>query len=266
MKMTLLEIVQAILNALDGEPVNSITDTVESEQVAMIVRDSYLALVSNRNWPHTRHTLSLSSFSDDQRPTHMSFPDSVKEIELVNYNKKKQRDTRQLFEQVYYLHPDQFLEHTNNRDTDSDNVTVVEDLSGVSINIQTNCAPTYYTSFDDENIVFDSFDKEVELTLQSSKTQAIVVEQPTFSLVDNHVPDLPTEAFSALLEDSKSTASLQLRQIPDQKAEQRAQQQRNWLAREAFVVNGGVRYNNYGRSGRTGSRAVLHYDSPRFPR
>lgn len=266
MKLSLLEMVQSVLNDIDGEPVNSISDTVESEQIAQIIKDSYLALVSNRNWPHTRRTIALNSFGDNEFPTHMVVPEDIKELETLNYNKKKLDNPRNYYEPVEYLYPDQFLHLTNNRDTENENVDVITDVGGVLINIETNVQPTYYTSFDDKTVVFDSYDKTVETTLQSSNTQAVVVEQPTFSLVDNFVPSLPVDAFSALLEESKSAASLKLRQMADAKSEQRAQQQRTWLDRQAFVVNGGVRYPDYSRRGRGASRAPLLYDSPRFQR
>lgn len=266
MKLSLLEMVQSVLNDIDGEPVNSISDTVESEQIAQIIKDSYLALISNRNWPHTRRTTTLNSSGDNTKPTHMGVPEDVKELEIINYNKKKLDDPKNRYEQVEYLYPDRFLDYVNSRDSENEHVDVIEDFGGVLLNIVTNAAPTFYTSFDDQFLVFDSYDKTIETTLQASRSQAVVVEQPTFSLVDTFVPKLPTEAFSALLEESKSAASLKLRQTADHKAEQRAQQQRTWLAREAFTVNGGVRYPDYSRRGRGGFRAQVQYDSPRFPK
>lgn len=265
MKLTLLEMVQSVLNDIDGEPVNSISDTVESEQIAQIVKDSYLALISNRNWPHTRRTLTLEASSDNEKPTHMKVPEDIKEIEAVNYNKRRPDSDRDYYEGVEWLYPDRFLEFTNARNTDADNTIQITDFGGVVINIENDNPPKFYTSFDDQYIVFDSYDARVETTLQTSRSQIIGVEQPSFSLVDNFVPSIPTEAFSALLEESKSAASLKLRQIADHKAEQRAQQQRTWLDRKAFTVNGGVRYPDYGRQPRRGFRAQLQYDSPRFP-
>ena len=52
MKYTLLAIVQEILSDMDSDEVNSIDDTVESQQVASIVRSAYMAIMSNRNWAH----------------------------------------------------------------------------------------------------------------------------------------------------------------------------------------------------------------------
>jgi len=51
MKLSLLDITQKILSSLDSDPVNSIDDTVESIQVADIVKESYYSLMAERDWP-----------------------------------------------------------------------------------------------------------------------------------------------------------------------------------------------------------------------
>ena len=42
MKMTLIELVQDVLNDLDSDEVNHIDDTIEAQQVAQIIKTSYL--------------------------------------------------------------------------------------------------------------------------------------------------------------------------------------------------------------------------------
>jgi hypothetical protein len=71
---------------------------------------------------------------------------------------------------------------------------------------------------------------------------------PTWTQVDNFVPDLPVEAFISLLEEAKSKASLKLKQSADNKAEQESARQRNWLSRKARRIAGGIQYPSYGRS------------------
>lgn len=51
MKRTLLQIVQNILSDMDSEDVNSISDSIEAEQIASVVRDVYLNMVSTRMIP-----------------------------------------------------------------------------------------------------------------------------------------------------------------------------------------------------------------------
>jgi hypothetical protein len=108
-------------------------------------------------------------------------------------------------------------------------------------------SPSFWTSFDDDYIVCDSYDAQVDDTLQSSKTQVLAYMEPLWVHNDTAVPDLPSEAFPALLEEAKSTAFLVLKQMANQKAEAKAQRQQRWLSRKAWRTHGGVRYENYGR-------------------
>jgi hypothetical protein len=149
-------------------------------------------------------------------------------------------------EEVKYLYPDQFLRITSTRNN-SDNTLNITDFSGSNIIIFTDRAPQYWTSFDDNYIVCDSFNEAIETTLQSSKTQVLAYMEPSWVHLDDAVPDLPSQAFSLLLEEAKSTAMIKLKQIVDQKAEQKSKRQRQKMSRENWQAHGGVRYDNYGR-------------------
>lgn len=247
--MNLLDIVVDILNDMDGDQVNSIDDTFESEQVAQIVKSTYFAMMSNRNWPHTRQTVQILPSGDSALPTHMNVQEAIKELCFINYNKVKDGETRKLYKKVKYLYPDDFLRVTNRRNNDNADIDVITDPTGVELLIKNDTAPTYYTSFDDEALVFDSYDNLVDTTLQQSKVQAQAYIIPTWSQVDDFIPDLPDEAFTALLEESKSRAMLKLKQVQDIKAEQESTRQQRWLSRKARRVEGGIRYPNYGRRG-----------------
>lgn len=247
MKMTLLDMVQDILNDMDSDEVNSIDDTVEAAQVAQIIKTTYFAMMSNKNWPHLRQAISLIPSTDDTRPTHMAVPDDIKELELINYNCVKEGETRKRYREMKWLDPDAFLRRSNGLNTDNPDVIVVTDYSGIDVQVQSNKNPEYYTSFDDVNLIFDSFDEDIEDTLQESKVQALAYIMPQWSTVDGFIPDLPEEAFIALLEEAKSKASLKLKQEADQKAEQESIRQKRWLSRKAWQVKGGIKYPDYGR-------------------
>lgn len=249
MKLSLLEIVQDILNDIDGDEVNSIDDTFESQQVAQIVKSTYFAMISNRNWPHTKRLISLEASGDVSYPTHVTVQSAIKEMISINYNKVRDGETRKRYEQVRWIDPDDFLRHTNRRNSDADNIDVIVDYSGVELLIRNDVHPTYYTSFDDSVLVFDSYDKSVDDTIQESKIQARAYVIPEWVPDDDFVPDLPEEAFSALVEEAKSKASMKLRQIQDAKAEQEAGRQQRWLSRKSWRVHGGIQYPDYGRKG-----------------
>lgn len=250
MKMTLLEIVVDILNDMDSDNVNSINDTVESEQVAQIVKSTYFALMSNRNWPHMKKGISLIASGDEAYPTHMKLDDKVKELIFINYNKAKLNDNRKMYQAVRWVEPDDFLRITNNRNNDQGVVDVITDYSGIELLIRNDQPPSYFTTFDDNHVVFDSYDKAVDDTLQESKVQAQGYVYPTWVMDDYFIPSLPDEAFTLLLEEAKSRASLKLKQTQDIKAEQEAGRQNRWLSRKDWRVHGGIQYPNYGRGHR----------------
>lgn len=254
MKMTLLEIVQDILSDMDSDEVNSISDTAESEQVAQIVKSTYYAQMNTRNWPHTRKLINLEASGSDALPTHATLRDPVKELISVRYNCVRATETKRVYRDIKYKDPDDFLRITNRRNSDESNIDIIIDPTGVELLIRNDLAPTYLTSFDDQTIVFDSYDKEVDDTIQTSKVQAMGYVIPDWLAEDDFVPDLPDEAFTALLEEAKSRAMFKLKQTADSKAEQESRRQQNWLSRKAWRVAGGVKYPDYGRGRGKGYR------------
>lgn len=252
MKLNLLEITQDILNSMDSDEVNTITETVESNQVAQIVKTTYYELISRRDWPHLKELFQLEASGDNTKPTHMAIPESVQETRDINYNKRKSTDTQDKYNSVQYMFPEEFLRLTNSRDSSASNVLTVVDYTGVDLYVLTDKAPQFWTSFDDDNIVFDSHDIAVDTTLQASKTQCFGIRQPLWTNSDTFIPDLPVEAFPLLVAEAKSVAQFQVRQMLDQKSEQQAQRQRFRMSQKSWRAHKQDRYPNYGRRhGRT---------------
>lgn len=258
---TLLDVVQEVLSAMDSDQVNSIMDTFESEQVVSIARAVYRDMASNRNWPHFRRAIQLNSLSDPSRPTHMSLDDEVKELLFINYDIRQGDTDRTQYQTMKWLEPDEFLRRLNGLDSNADDVMTVQDGSGITFSIKTDKAPQYYTSFDDSTIVFDSYDASLDDILKASKIQAVGFIMPTFEENDSWVIDLPREAISAYIAEVKSTCFIDLKQQVNEKAESIARRQQTWLSRKDWRVNGGVRYQNYGRRGRKGYSAPLDKSS-----
>jgi hypothetical protein len=183
----------------------------------------------------------------------MKVPDEAKELCFINYDAAKVTDTKKKYTNIEYLQPDHFLHKTNQEDSSSDNVITVVDTGGIDLLIRKDRAPTYYTSFDDENLVFDAYDSEVDSSLQASKIQSQAYVVPEWTSSDTFIPDLPDDAFTALVEEAKSRAMFRLKQMVDNKAEQEAARQNAWLARKARRVAGGIQYPSYGRRGKGAS-------------
>lgn len=245
-KMTLLEMVQDILGAMNSDDVNSISDTQEAYDVARIVQMVYEELMVDKDWPHLATLVQLTATSTTT-PTHMLIPDNIQRLEWIKYNKRKSTDTRDKYSDVTYLLPYDFVQLVMARDSSADNVETITDPGGPVLLVRNDIAPTYWTSFDDEYIVFDSYDSAVDDNLRSSKTQCRVYKEATFTLSNTFVPDLPSKSFPQLLAEAKSTAFAQIKQVLNEKEELRARRQRQRQSRENWRLSGGIQYPDYGR-------------------
>lgn len=252
MKQTVLELVQDILSELDLDSVNSISDSVESEQIVTIMRQTYYSMMANRNWAHLRTLSGLESVNNTSYPNYIRLPDSTKELEYVSYNKIKSGETRERYEEIKPLTPDAFLRMTHRRNSDADNVETVTDFSGTKLLILNDKAPEYYTTFDDNYLVFDSYNSEVDTTLKSAKVQAMGYATVAFEASDTAYPDLPAEAFPKLYAETLARSAYRLNQEADQKAEQDSQIQDSWLAKHNRKARKGIVDTgyNYGRRSR----------------
>lgn len=258
MKRTLLELTQSIMNEMDGDEVQSIADTIESQQVAAIIRDAYFEVMANRNWPGMRKAFTLSGSGDSSKPTELTLPEEIKELHWLKYNKRRAADTKDKYQEIEYLQPEAFYAHCAGRNSSASNVQIVM-VGDIRMNIRNDTPPQYWTSYDDNILVLDAYDSDVDSTLQQGKTAAWGTRNPTWTHEDSAIPELPAEAFPMLLEEAKSTAFYVLRQTANEKAEQKSARQQRWLSRKAWRTKGGVRYPDYGRKRNTAARQRSPY-------
>lgn len=245
--MTLLEIVQDILNDLEADPVNSINDTVEAQDIAQIVKTTYFNLIDGRHWPHLYELFQLEALGLTTKPNYMKIPDTIVNVDWVKYNTRSSTDTRDKYTTITYKTPEEFLSLSNARDSSASNVQTVTDFSLIPLYILNDKAPQYFTSFDDQYLIFDSFDSGVESTLQQSKSASRGIRNVTFTISDSYTPDLPVQAFSLLLNEAKAAAFLVSKQTVNQKAEQHSITQRRRMSQEAWKIKRGITYPDYGR-------------------
>ena len=232
-RLSLLDMTQSILSAMDSDEVNSIDSTVESIQVADIIRESFYDLMAERDWPFLYRITAFTGLGDLNNLTKMEMPVELSKIVWVKYNKKD----------VKYLSPSEF----------DDLITKREELTGVvnSNGFILNRDPMYYTSYDEKYIYFDSIDTSVDNTLQTSKCKVYGVVSPTWVHEDSFVPDIPEKMFTTLLSEAKSQAFVNLKQQVNAREERKAQKGRIRLQSESFRIDDAeFKYNrkvNYGR-------------------
>jgi len=250
MKKTLLEITIDVLNAIDGDEINSISDTVESLQIAGDIQTVYYDLIGRKDWQFLRALRPLDSVSDSSKPTHLLIPSNISKMEVIKYNKRKGGSLRNYYSEVHFKYPDEFLTYVNGRDNTQDNYDEVEDVDGVKIVIRNDIHPTYFTSFDDKYIVMDSYDSSIESTLQGQNTQCLLFKHPSWSVADNFTPELPSEMFPMFIAECMTYSIAKKDDILIQKTQQTAARHQRHLSQTHGVVQGGVRYPDYGRTSR----------------
>lgn len=247
MKQTLLEMTMDVLNTIDGDEINSISDNVESLQIANDIRNVFYDIIGRKDWQFLRKLTTLESVSDSTKPTHLKIRENIKAMDFLKYNKKKVGNDRTFYDDVSFLFPDQFLAYVNQRDNTKSNYQLVSDYDGAIITIRNDAQPTYWTSFDDIHIVMDSFNSNVEDTLKGSNTQASMYVIPDWTMDDEFIPELPSEVFPLLLSESKAYAQAKKDEVVLKKIEQTAVRQQRKLSQSQGVAQVGVRYPDYGR-------------------
>jgi len=209
-RKTLLDMTQNILNAMDSDEVDSIGDTVESLQVAEVIRETYEYITVGLDIPGRAGIIKLDSSGDVDLPNHMTVPSDVERVEWIRYNG----------ESVEYKDPLSFVIYVSGRGTGTD-VTTIANLA-----IYNDRDPTYYTSFDDDTIVFDAYDLETESTLQQSKTLCWGQRSLAFLMEDTFIPLLPLDMFPRLLAEAKAACFVNFKQVSNSNEERRARNQK----------------------------------------
>lgn len=230
-KMTLLEMVQNILSALDSDEVTSINDTIEALQVATVIKETYLEQFNNIEIPEFRGLIKLDAVSDLSKPNYLKFPTNVDKVDWIKYRNDSNGGR---FELVEYYTPEEFFSKISDNISTSDNVTSSEDPAGITYFIKDNQQPCFYTITDDNYLVFDSYDSALDSTLQSSKTFCYGTKQQSFVLEDAFIPVLDSSLFPLLLAEAKAVCFINFKQISSAKEEQRARRQRARMQNDQY--------------------------------
>jgi hypothetical protein len=236
MRKTLLQMTQGILSDMDSEAVNSLSDSEEAMQIASVIQDTYFNIVSARAIPEHDQLVRLEALSDDELPTYLKYPAQLKEIRLFEYNGRE----------VYWKDPVKFLNDMPNEENDGV-IEVIDPLSTTKLYMRNDKNPRYYTSFDDEYIVCDSYNAEEDDTLQASKTRCWGTVRPTFSLTDTFIPDLDEVLFPYLLAESKSVCFSLFKSGSDPKVEQAARRLKSYVQNDQFKTKRSPTRPLYGR-------------------
>jgi hypothetical protein len=340
MKMTLLDMTQSILSSMGSDQVNSISDTVESTQVAECLRTTYYNMLGRYDLPEHNQFIQLVQ-SAATTPTLMTMPAGISRIEWVLYFDTNPSDSQQVdqfgsfahgvntdltttnppwtttsttsntigtgtktftvatgltvlpgqpayaytgnppagansmvgvvssysgstlvlnitatngsgtfttwslsnsptavfgpgYKGVPLLPVEDFLGMINTFDPSEFNVgsyplVITDDATGTTYNFtiyyKNNHQPSYATILSNEFVIFDTFDGSQDSFLQATKTLSLAWEIPSWAMSDSFIPNINEQHFPLMLNDAKSLAFTEIKQMPHQKAEEEVARQ-----------------------------------------
>ncbi len=214
--------------------------------MVQIAKRTYFNMINERILPHTASFFNLTALVNPAKPTHVRIEDDVIRVESIKYDCRKEETDPVDPRQLQYLVPEEFADMCMGRSPSASNVTTV--LDTIPLFIVNDAAPVYWTSFDDKTIIFDSYNSDIESTIQSSKCYAYGEKEPVWTATDDFVPNIPAKMFPYFISEAKSMSFMTIKEAPHQKVEQHAQRQRAWLSGEKFRAGGKrIKYHNYGR-------------------
>jgi hypothetical protein len=327
-RQTLLQMTQTILAALDSDAINSISDTVESTQVAQIIQNKYYDILSRDSLPSQETLFQLVASGDVTKPVLMTLPSGCANMQWLKYYDVNPANNQQQdqfgsfshglntdivptsfwtttsstsntisvgsktftvaaslpiqinqgclcssgantmfgtvtsysgttlvvnitstagsgtfsswtitnsttasipgYKYVTVLPIEEFIEYVNRFNLGDSNVasfTFVEGGNNFTFNYLTNITPRYCTVIENNYVVFDSFDSTFDSTLQGSKTMAYGLIVTPFTLSDSFIPDLDDNQFPLLINEAKTLAFYELKQMPHPIADREVKRQ-----------------------------------------
>lgn len=236
---TYLELVKDITLEVTGKVIYTQLETRESEAITQIVEDSYYEILDSRDWPYFLKFFTLTETAAGT-PTKMTIPSTVKNIKYLKYNNIPFGGTVDDYKLVKFLEPQRFMNVLDARTTGS--IASWTDTDGIKYKVFDDAAPTYYTSPDEQTIIFDSYDSAVDTFLTTAKSQAYGMKFSSVTVDDDFVFDLPPEAFSLLLAEAKAKSFRIVNKEVNAQAELYAQAQRAkfqekpWKLRDNFDI------------------------------
>jgi len=130
---------------------------------------------------------------------------------------------------VFYLPPDEFFHRMYTQDFTDPNISTFDhnDANGsITIYYRTDRHPEYFTTYNEDMLIFNSHLATLDTTLVQNKTLCYGTLRPTFIMSDAFEIPLPPLFYSLLLNEAKSTAFAELKQTANTRAERKAKRSR----------------------------------------
>lgn len=249
MDRTLNYTVQRVLEKLNLDPVNGISDTEDALLISREAESTFFDLMTRADWPDKIDLIEVNSVSDLSNPTALELGNEVHYIKSLRYDVTETGETKKVIRDLIWLSPEDFLEKSYNLNTDEANVQEVV-YKDIPLFVKNDVAPNYYTSFDNKILICDSYDSDTEQTLIGTKSICYGKAVPTWLQDDNFVIPVPDNLYPLYLSMLASACSIYLNSEVNQEDERRQARGMSRMRREAIATE--MEYFprfNYGRKG-----------------
>ena len=220
MERTLLYTVQRVLEKLNLDPVNSINDTVDSLLVSREAESTFYDLMTRAEWEDKIDLIEVTSVSDLSQPTTLQLDGEVHNITSLRYDVTTADSQHKEIREICWMEPEEFLNMSYSLNSSNDNVEQVE-YKDIPLLIVNDRMPTYYTSFDNKYLVFDSYDKDTEDTLNGTKSICYGKKVPTWLQDDEFVIPVQDSLYPLFLSMLSSACSIYMNSEVNQEDERR---------------------------------------------
>jgi len=218
MKTNLRDLVKQTLSRMNSDSVVNIDDTEESRQIALICRHVYEELEVIRKWGHKTELVEIEENAGERLS--LIIPDDVARVFKVQY-KITDASGGTCNRDLTYIRPDEWLDKVQCNDSTDDNmqslfITQSENPGAyfVQFYAPNNKDPEYWTSIDDEYLVFDSYNVDVD-TGGIDPDKTIVLGQKLWSFDetdDTQVIEIPSSDWPLYRNMVLSRAYLEIKQ------------------------------------------------------
>ena len=249
-KKTLLRLVQLIGERIGSDEIDTLDETIEATEIVSILELTFDEILDRRDWEFLRdRTLRLKARAvTDTKLFNLDMPTAVTRLQCVKY-----RDINGKFPEMEYVEACEFIERLDGRNADDDNVTEIANDDGVLLKIITDKAPTFYTSFDEATISFESYDDTRGTGNQAGDSIILANIKPVMDFTDATATfPIPERMGTLLLNEAMATAGVQLRQVSDSRAERIARRQGIKLRELEPITQRDQQVKRHGRRTRSG--------------
>lgn len=250
-KLTILEFVQQMAEAIEADEVDTLGETLEADALLTILKQTYNEVLDRRDWEFLRDRvvqLDPRDAADVLQINQLRIPAGVTAIQCLRYLSKEGKYT-----DLTYLQPCDFIAQLHGRNSGDSNITTVTNDDGVPMFIFNDKAPQFYTSFDEESIAFDGFETVRGIGNQIADTVIVGNIKPTADFVTPTATlPIPERMNSLILNEAIATANYRLRQTSDPRSERLARRQNIKMRELEPRTQRDQAEKNYGRRTRSG--------------